>query len=106
MGYLGPLLTYVIEQELEKRAGIFRSPTAYERFAQTLRRYTSMPVNPYSIATAPMQSAARKFFRGGLRGVGHRLWRGALGGMMIHEFISGLKKGLAANRRAIQTWGL
>jgi hypothetical protein len=108
VGRIGPALLRVLEvaEELEKTAGLFRQPTSYERFAEWARKRASLPVNPYSVATKPVKSAVGRVTRMGVGGAFGKLWRGALVGMAAQEFVTGMKSGLAANRKAIATWGM
>ena len=110
MGTVGPLLAAAAaahkkERVLEKLA-FLKSPSRFDRTAQYLRRISSSPVNPYTIATRPAMSAVKKATRGGLGEMGGRAMKVGIGGLFAHEFITGMRTNMAATRKAMQIWGV
>jgi len=98
---------YQRRKELEKVAVVrlFKPQTRYDRVAGYLRKVTSSPVNPYTIATRPAQSAVRKALRGGIGATAGRAMRLGIAGLFAHEFITGMRANMAASRKAMQIWG-
>ena len=94
------------EGDLEKVAGLFRPESSYDKFATYLRRISSSPANPYSIATAPIAGAARRATKGGVMATGKRALGLGIGGLFVHEFLTGVGDNMKANRAEMQKWGI
>ena len=112
MGTVGPLLAAAVEalrqqEELEKVAvlGFFKPQTRFDRVAQYLRKVTSSPVNPYTVATKAPASAVKRAVRGGLGKITGRAMRVGIAGLFAHEFITGMRANMAASRKAVKIWG-
>jgi len=104
---IGPALVALLGEEGVEKVGFgFRKQTAYDKTAEYLRRRASLPINPYTIGTAPIKSGMQRLTKGGIGG----MVKGGMGafftGMIGLEAFARTSEQLAKNRMARMQWGL